>query len=639
MSTVELTDKQKQFLDNYIREHSIRGRLKKGDAENFRRRKEKVLAEIAKLPNFSEQFQNLKKEVASADARADKGEFKEAYNALKSAKSLARKQVAQYDPTEDLRTLGREIQTFCNDARAVATELGKLANWCGVTAPNLLRDVGTFVSDPSTLQVANKVGQDRAAAELQHFEVLERGFWNGWETCMEWKDVTKFLGTVSSQEQSLRSRATEIRKACKSEAHRSAVQTLETAIARGVTDNQALAPIRSNTGKFLVAGTFAEELRQPYKLQFQQLRDRFAQQPSQSVLAQPDDNLARDAKVEELMDYVRKETKEKDREVRLQEKFDFTDFVNSFRQPTIIEQEYAPDDPIRERLKQAGKLAFETALTNVDTASDEFFDLTLKSKADLAAVYAELRGWGRVPENWTPAQKTLVESMASGMAQAIYDKAPNKFDPKTKSLNINGVAYGNPKQLGKGGGGTAIRYENLANPGQFIVLKMSGTPDDVSATPEQDHEDMAKELRNHRQLMTGDPQATGRSNIFELHGNAVGPDGSLYMLMQVADGGDMNRSKAAMSLATESGALPEEARGTQSIPRQTNAGRIGLPPRSKYDALRYQRRKSLHDVGWYGQSSRLRCKRHFGQHGGNRFDLARASGSTWVCSQRLGKCH
>ena len=93
-----LTEKQQTFLDNYIRKHSILGRKKKGDAEDFKRRKGQVLDELNRLPDFPDVTKILKDMLAAADAQADDGNFKDAYHALKAAKKAARQTVAGYDP-------------------------------------------------------------------------------------------------------------------------------------------------------------------------------------------------------------------------------------------------------------------------------------------------------------------------------------------------------------------------------------------------------------------------------------------------------------------------------------------------------------------------------------------------------------
>lgn len=559
MSNGGLTQKQQDFLNNYIRQHRLLGIKKKSDAENFARRKGKVLAALGHLPDFPELTKTYKDELAKADQLADSGNFKEAFQLLKAAKKNARKSADKYDPTLDIQQLIRDTSALCNSAKVAGRELKTFTDWLSGDAQVLAKQLADFAQDP--LGMPSR-GGDRSVELIEHFEELERNFWDQWHHQADLSKVTKFLGEVTSTQPKLESRATELRKGVKLPQHGGALDSVATAIARDITNNADLLPLKLPGNKYVTAGTYVEGLKQPYQTRFKELRTMFERSLEPFKKTTPELEVSSGSDIEKFHDevFVDDQNVESRRHDTELPKFDTSDFFGSFKMPKWIDKEYPPEDPSRERLKKVVKNLFATELANTDVDSDEFFDLQLKSKKELMEEYAKSCGLGSDPSTWTKAQQAIIESTALGMLEAVVEKAPNKFDPASGKLMIGGVEYGNAKVLGKGGVGTAIRYENLSVPGQFVVLKTSYDLEGGHFDYDLEREVMAKELRNHKQVMSGDSDETGRKNVVEMKGSAVGPDGSLFVLMEVADGGDVEKSKGAMVVASEIGSLPEEAR-------------------------------------------------------------------------------
>jgi hypothetical protein len=199
--------------------------------------------------------------------------------------------------------------------------------------------------------------------------------------------------------------------------------------------------------------------------------------------------------------------------------------------------------------------------------SDEVFDLSLKSEADLKGDAAVALGlvtpatveackcaaeeeyaptYGRVTDiqlQWfarlSSKQQALVGAMARGMLQAVNASSPNKLEQD----------YEYVEDRGAGGYGKVSRY------------RKKGTNENVAVKSLRDDAkrlEMERELRVHRQAMGG-AGGTGHRNLVPLKGVARGSDGSLHMVMEEAKGGDLKKMTDCLGYAVGDGALPPAA--------------------------------------------------------------------------------
>jgi serine/threonine protein kinase len=155
----------------------------------------------------------------------------------------------------------------------------------------------------------------------------------------------------------------------------------------------------------------------------------------------------------------------------------------------------------------------------------------------------------------TSAQKAVVMGAAQGMRKAIDENCPNKFKPATNSsghpeVTLNGEEYEYDGELGEGGLGKVYKFKKKGSTDQYVAIK--------SLHNEEARLDMEREMVVHRLAMGGE-DGKGHPNITAFRGAVRGPDGSLHMVMDVADGGDLDRVAGGMDFARDTGVLPPAA--------------------------------------------------------------------------------
>jgi serine/threonine protein kinase len=213
--------------------------------------------------------------------------------------------------------------------------------------------------------------------------------------------------------------------------------------------------------------------------------------------------------------------------------------------------------------------------------TDAVFALTLKSKMDimgelgikmglvtparlkkLAEDEIAYNGEGGKLSDWLdqiPADsRRLIEHLATDLHQVLNRSLPNKPSARLVDLEgaegkqvpeqiiLNGKTYTAPKFLGEGGLGLIIKYTD-AQSGESVVVK--------SLLNVEQHSEMVKELQAHRHVMGG----SGHENIITMRGVVRGDNDSLYMVMDLAGGGDLARVSESLGEAVKQGILPWRA--------------------------------------------------------------------------------
>jgi len=222
-----------------------------------------------------------------------------------------------------------------------------------------------------------------------------------------------------------------------------------------------------------------------------------------------------------------------------------------------VDGEEFPDAPSQELLDTLSA-EIETKMTDfvkeADPDSAELFDLILKSKADLMAMMAsELTGVAD-PDQWAATQKDAFEVLAAKMQSVLCAHCPNKMKSDSSEISVGGVTYVMEQILGEGGFGAARRYKDPATGKTIVVKSLKGEAD-----PHK-REEMAGEMRTHQLAQNGDADDEGADNIVKMSGAAVSEDGSLHMVMDDAEGGDLTQTGRNMQLMVSSGMMPEGAR-------------------------------------------------------------------------------
>ncbi len=195
-------------------------------------------------------------------------------------------------------------------------------------------------------------------------------------------------------------------------------------------------------------------------------------------------------------------------------------------------------------------------ITDANSDPHEIFDLTLMHPKDLkAAIARDVLGTTN-PDDWTPSQIDMLDQALAEAQRSLAANLPNTVSADGNTLTIGGKDYSEPQILKQGGNGKATKY--TAADGTSVVVKtpFSNQPREL----EDQRRKLAYEMEAHHRAMEGrDPLATD-SAIVEMLGAARGEDGSLFMIMEEMDGGDLDDLNAVMSAASRSGMIPEEAR-------------------------------------------------------------------------------
>ena len=201
MPRAQLTQTQKQFLENYKQKHSllIYG-VKAVESERFLQRKGEVLDALDAVPTFASQNlqQALRQAVAAADLLADKGDFGEAHDALKQAEVDARQLKKSYDPTNDLQTIDQDLQRHLKKAKEPIDEAA----------------------------AARLTHRDAAASAAEEQLAIDNLL----------KKTIAFLNSAPDQELTdISSRLSEVTRCCKLSAHQQKAMALATALQAGTT--------------------------------------------------------------------------------------------------------------------------------------------------------------------------------------------------------------------------------------------------------------------------------------------------------------------------------------------------------------------------------------------------------------------
>ncbi len=217
-----------------------------------------------------------------------------------------------------------------------------------------------------------------------------------------------------------------------------------------------------------------------------------------------------------------------------------------------------PDDlPFEQAEALIGKAraGLKEVLTQIDPDSDEMFDLMLSNEAALARMCNRAMTGIDSEQGITQSHKAMLPKMASEMRKEILASSPNRMKDDATEMTVNGKVFNLVEVIGEGANGAVRRYTDGEQ--TFVVksLKQRG------GNTEERFDAMAGEMRTHRQLMTGaDDGTSDATNIVEMKGAAVSNDGSLHMMMEEAEGGDMGAVGNNMVMLQTMGVLPDAAR-------------------------------------------------------------------------------
>jgi serine/threonine protein kinase len=587
-----LTPVQQAFLDSYVRKHPLKGRGKTKRADGFSEARRQAMTELDGLPQSTAERADLMKRLAAIDKQVDDDlKFKQGSADMLDLVAKAQKAKAAYRPDADLQTVAMRIDNARNWGRDALPKVATLNQVVTVEAAGLrqaLRPIAdTDVPDRNTMPLtawgqALDVLIKARTADVLRVELRRQ------EAAALSKSVREYLTSDGpSNVESSRTLAADALKGCRSPSQRDAISKEMKRLNASIFEDPAFVPLLTPAkNAFAPADTLLapvdllltelEQASAALKARLTALREQqrqtlVADQKRDPQAAGADAGKARltDVKRENYADSInlgRTQTTERPAPTLLR-KFDAQPFMNSLKlsEDQLAEGKKAvgPQDERYRQVVTASRNLFQQNLQSLglDPDSDEIFDLSLKSPKNFAQAYTKAMGWAKP----TRAQQALANAVGEGMAQVAAQANPNRFDKSTGTLTIGGITFGSAKVLNRGGVGEVSRLESTGADKRAVVVKSLITDDPGK------RDEMAREIAAHKHLMKGDPDTPGRANVVEMLGHANGPDGSVHMVLEVMEGGDLDDNRLAMALAANSGALPEEARNVLNQVRMKEA--------------------------------------------------------------------
>lgn len=223
-----------------------------------------------------------------------------------------------------------------------------------------------------------------------------------------------------------------------------------------------------------------------------------------------------------------------------------------------------PDDITPEQARQVVgqvRAKFKTILeTAQDPNSDQMFDLMLRTPDELAQMCNLALTGIDSPKGLTQSHDLMLKDMGKQLREQVLTSAPNKMADDASEITVNGVKYILEEVIGQGGAGAARRFRDPVTGKSIVVKSLKGKGQDEEARIEK-YGKMAEEMRTHRRALNGgDGLDTDDENIVKMEGAAVSDDGSLHMIMEDAECGDLAQVGNNLVLMESLGVLPPEAR-------------------------------------------------------------------------------
>lgn len=225
-----------------------------------------------------------------------------------------------------------------------------------------------------------------------------------------------------------------------------------------------------------------------------------------------------------------------------------------------------PDDiPVEKAMAliKEARAEMKTFMSTVDPNSDELFDLMLKTPEEMAqSCSLGLTGLDS-PDGRSQSQKAMFKQMAEELRKEVLSASPNRMKDDASEITVGGVVFTLVSVTGEGGKGAVRRYKDPN--GKTVVVKTLNANTGKPEEDQQNFKSMAREMRVHKQLLNEGNATSDDSGIVKMEGAAVSDDGSLHMIMEDVEGGDMVQVSNNLLVMENMGVLPPEARKALSL--------------------------------------------------------------------------
>lgn len=227
-----------------------------------------------------------------------------------------------------------------------------------------------------------------------------------------------------------------------------------------------------------------------------------------------------------------------------------------------------PDDVPLDKAKALvaeAKVKMAAVIGTLDPAGDDLFDLILSPPEELARKCGLALTGVDSAKGVSASQGLMLAEMGGALREEVLKACPNRMADDASEITVNGTRYTLDEVIGQGGNGAVRRYTDPATGKTIVVKSLKGQAADEEAQ-KQRFATMSAEMKTHRQVLNGAPGTTTTDeNIIKMEGAALSADGSLHMIMEDAQGGDLGMVGNNLLVLQNMGVLPVEARNALAL--------------------------------------------------------------------------
>lgn len=492
----ELTVLQRQFLDNYIRQHRVIGRIKQSESKKYLRRVGKIETAMGRLPSW--EVGTEIRALAEADQRANSGDFIGAYRDLKRIKINVKRRADRYDPAATFEELENEIQQ------------------CLAAAPPAIAAVQGAYDDPQIDQPFN--GDQAGVRDL----LASRH---------PMTDLQNYLETFATTRERIRQRANEMERFDVNRA-RAVLPLLDDGFAH-------LAHLPDKNGR-----------PRPFDAVRNEVLDECARR--WSTRGGVPDQFNSDGLVDGKLDQDRNQDQQSLPGTQEHAPEHFRDIARFDMKTFLQGMPGGSPQEIGDGVTQKLTAMFTSEGTNKDilldvqlkTEDEWFWDYLEQNK--LTATINIQRKW---KERLDKGAEAKAEAFAKAMMKVAREQNPNSLDFAQGSMMFDGDEFATPRILSQGAFGEVRKFVDKSDPTKSVVVKTA---------LQNKQKNLLYEARQHQRAMEGPPTEPGRQNVLEMKGIVHDETGKVHIVLETADGGNLNDMKETMKSVGD--ALPEEAR-------------------------------------------------------------------------------
>lgn len=197
------------------------------------------------------------------------------------------------------------------------------------------------------------------------------------------------------------------------------------------------------------------------------------------------------------------------------------------------------------------------------TRKDLVMDFKLKTDDELRQDIIRAKGW--VEDPLSPQHAKWVDNYLAGLKDVLSQNDTARITMEgdsPRTLNLGGTPFENNGFLGAGAFGNVHKFTATVNGEQrsYAVKTMQPKGDTDQARAEE-RATILQEIRSHYHLTrqrNGEGEIPGRENIVQLIDVAKDDQGGLHVVMEILEGGDLNKNRMGMNRASETGIISEE---------------------------------------------------------------------------------